>query len=55
MTHPEALREALAFGWIDGLINSVDEESYALRFSPRKPGSNWSVVSIRWALSLQST
>lgn len=38
----EALEEALCFGWIDGLIKSVDEEKYVKKFTPRRKGSNWS-------------
>ena len=37
----EAVEEALCFGWIDGLEKSMDTERYALRFSPRRPKSNW--------------
>ena len=37
----DAVEEALCFGWIDGLENSMDAERYALRFSPRRPKSNW--------------
>ena|SRR5689334_9131728 len=37
----EAVEEALCFGWIDGLIKSMDAERYAIRFSPRRPKSNW--------------
>lgn len=47
VTYPEALDEALCFGWIDGVRKSVDEISYVQRFTPRKPKSNWSVVNIR--------
>ena len=36
-----AVEEALCFGWIDGLEKSMDRERYALRFSPRRPKSNW--------------
>jgi uncharacterized protein YdeI (YjbR/CyaY-like superfamily) len=38
----EAVEEALCFGWIDGLMRSVDDETFTLRFSPRKPRSIWS-------------
>lgn len=31
----ESVREALCFGWIDGLRKSIDEESYKIRFTPR--------------------
>jgi uncharacterized protein YdeI (YjbR/CyaY-like superfamily) len=37
----EAVEEALCFGWIDGTQKSMDVERYALRFSPRRPKSNW--------------
>jgi uncharacterized protein YdeI (YjbR/CyaY-like superfamily) len=37
----EAVEEAICFGWIDGLEKSMDAERYALRFSPRRPHSNW--------------
>lgn len=41
--HPdEALQEALCFGWIDGLLKSIDESSYKKRFSRRRENSNWS-------------
>jgi uncharacterized protein YdeI (YjbR/CyaY-like superfamily) len=40
--YEEALEEALCFGWIDGVMRSVDAETFILRFSPRKPRSIWS-------------
>jgi uncharacterized protein YdeI (YjbR/CyaY-like superfamily) len=46
ITYPEALDEALCYGWIDGVRRSIDEDSYTIRFSPRKPTSNWSAVNI---------
>ena len=39
--YAEADEEAICFGWIDGLEKRMDAERYALRFSPRKPKSNW--------------
>ena len=44
---PESVDEALCFGWIDGIRKSIDEESYMIRFTPRKPSSVWSAVNIR--------
>jgi uncharacterized protein YdeI (YjbR/CyaY-like superfamily) len=47
ITWPESVDAALCFGWIDGVRKSIDTESYAVRFTRRKPNSNWSVVNIR--------
>jgi uncharacterized protein YdeI (YjbR/CyaY-like superfamily) len=49
ITWPESVDEALCFGWIDGVRRSLDEVSYTIRFTPRKPTSNWSAVNIRRA------
>lgn len=38
----EALEEALCFGWIDGQMQSVDENSYLKYFKQRSTTSNWS-------------
>lgn len=47
ITWPEAVDQALCFGWIDGIRKSVDAYSYMNRFTPRKRGSTWSAVNIR--------
>ena len=47
ITWPEAVDEALCFGWIDGVRQRIDDESYMNRFTPRKPNSNWSAVNVR--------
>ena len=47
ITWPEAVDEALCFGWIDGLRKGIDAESYKIRFTPRRPTSNWSAINIR--------
>lgn len=38
----ESVEEALCFGWIDGLIKGIDDETYTRRFTPRSPDSKWS-------------
>ncbi len=50
----EALEEALCFGWIDGIVKSIDRESYMQRFSPRRKKSNWSETNKKLALKLLS-
>jgi uncharacterized protein YdeI (YjbR/CyaY-like superfamily) len=52
ITWPESVDEALCYGWIDGLRKRVDEESYTIRFTPRRAGSIWSVLNIRRARTL---
>jgi uncharacterized protein YdeI (YjbR/CyaY-like superfamily) len=47
ITWPESVDEALCVGWIDGIRKSIDEESYMIRFSPRKPNSIWSAINIK--------
>ena len=49
VTYPEALDEALAVGWIDGVRKRVDAGSYVQRFTPRQPDSAWSAVNVRKA------
>lgn len=46
ITWPESVDEALCFGWIDGVRRRLDEDSYSIRFTPRKPTSNWSAINI---------
>ena len=46
MTWQESVDEALCFGWIDGIRRSVDGDRYTIRFTPRKPRSNWSNINI---------
>jgi uncharacterized protein YdeI (YjbR/CyaY-like superfamily) len=52
ITWPQSVAEALCFGWIDGIRKSIDEFSYKIRFSPRKPRSTWSAVNIKLAMEL---
>jgi uncharacterized protein YdeI (YjbR/CyaY-like superfamily) len=40
--YEDSVEEALCFGWVDSLIQKIDEERYARKFTPRKLGSNWS-------------
>ena len=47
ITYAEALDEALAAGWIDGVRRRIDDTSYSIRFSPRRARSIWSAVNIK--------
>ena len=43
---PQARDQALCFGWIDGVRRSLGEDSYTIRFTPRRKGSIWSKVNV---------
>jgi len=53
ITYSEALDEALCFGWIDGVRRNLDETSYTIRFTPRRPRSIWSLINVRHVERLQ--
>jgi len=38
----DALEEAICYGWIDGIMKSMDEHRYKKYFSRRKDKANWS-------------
>jgi uncharacterized protein YdeI (YjbR/CyaY-like superfamily) len=52
ITWPESVDQALCFGWIDGVRRRIDDESYSIRFTPRRRGSIWSAVNIKRAKEL---
>jgi uncharacterized protein YdeI (YjbR/CyaY-like superfamily) len=47
ITWPESVDQALCFGWIDGVRRRIDDESYSIRFTPRKARSTWSAVNVK--------
>ena len=47
VSHPDALDEALCYGWIDSLVKRIDDDRYAIKFTPRKPDSSWSSINIK--------
>jgi uncharacterized protein YdeI (YjbR/CyaY-like superfamily) len=47
MTWSQSVDEALCYGWIDGVRNAIDEESYCNRFTPRRATSNWSEINLK--------
>ncbi len=46
ISYEDSMEEALCFGWIDGIIKKIDDDSYTRRFTPRKPGSAWSEINV---------
>ncbi|MEX2281508.1 MAG: YdeI/OmpD-associated family protein [Gemmatimonadota bacterium] len=43
--YADAVEEALCFGWIDSVMNPLDDDSFMQLFTPRKPKSNWSKLN----------
>ena len=46
ITWAESVDVALCFGWIDGIRKKIDERTYKVRFTPRRPKSSWSERNI---------
>jgi uncharacterized protein YdeI (YjbR/CyaY-like superfamily) len=53
MTWSASVDEALCFGWIDGVRRRIDDATYSIRFTPRRPGSIWSAINIAKVTQLQ--
>lgn len=45
ISYEDAVEEALCFGWIDSLVQRIDDEKYAQKFTPRKSNSKWSELN----------
>jgi uncharacterized protein YdeI (YjbR/CyaY-like superfamily) len=52
ITYSESVDQALCFGWIDGVRYGIDDLSYKIRFTPRKPKSIWSTININKVAAL---
>jgi uncharacterized protein YdeI (YjbR/CyaY-like superfamily) len=54
MSWSESVDEALCFGWIDAVRRRIDDRSYSIRFTRRKPGSVWSAINVKKIEALES-
>jgi uncharacterized protein YdeI (YjbR/CyaY-like superfamily) len=52
VTLPQAQDVAMCFGWVDSMSRRIDDESYMLRFTPRRPRSNWTPGNVARAEEL---
>jgi uncharacterized protein YdeI (YjbR/CyaY-like superfamily) len=52
--YSDALDEALCFGWIDGVRRTGDEDTFTVRFTPRRAKSTWSAVNIKRVKELEA-
>ncbi|MDQ2727999.1 MAG: YdeI/OmpD-associated family protein [Actinomycetota bacterium] len=46
LTWSQAVDQAMCFGWVDGVRRRLDDDTYTIRFTPRRPGSIWSKVNV---------
>jgi uncharacterized protein YdeI (YjbR/CyaY-like superfamily) len=53
IAYEDSVEEALCFGWIDSLVKRLDEDRFARKFTPRKPGSKWAETNRRRWLQLK--
>lgn len=53
--HKDALDEALCFGWIDSLVKRLDDDRFALKFTPRRPDSRWSDINRKRYAELEAS
>lgn len=54
LAYPDAVREALCFGWIDSVPRKLDGERTMVLMSPRRPGSAWSGLNKRYVAELEA-
>ena len=54
ITWGEGIDQALCFGWIDGVRHPLDSDSYSIRFTPRRRGSEWSQVNLKKYAELEA-
>jgi uncharacterized protein YdeI (YjbR/CyaY-like superfamily) len=47
MSYDEAVEQALCFGWIDGTLKRIDDETHKIRFTPRRRNSAWADSNVR--------
>lgn len=52
VSYEEAVQEALCFGWIDSVVNRIDEDQFMQWYSPRRPNSIWSAKNIARAKAM---
>lgn len=49
LSHRESINVALCYGWIDTIVNRIDEDKYMRTFVKRKPNAGWSQNTLSYA------
>lgn len=52
LDYESSVEEALCFGWIDSIIQTIDDKKYARKFNPRRMESKWSETNKRRVLKV---
>lgn len=52
LDYESSVEEALCFGWIDSIIQTIDDKKYARKFNPRRMDSKWSETNKRRVLKV---
>ncbi len=45
--YDDSVEEALCYGWIDSILQKIDDRRYARKFTPRKDHGKWSPSNIK--------
>lgn len=55
IAYDAAVRQALCFGWVDGTVKPMDEETVGIWFAPRRPSSGWAATNKARVLELEAS
>jgi uncharacterized protein YdeI (YjbR/CyaY-like superfamily) len=52
--YPDAVEEAICFGWIDATVNGLDDDRALQLMTPRKPKSSWTRLNRRRVAEMET-
>jgi len=52
IAYNDAVEEAICYGWIDGKVQSIDDQRFMQRYTPRNAASTWSETNIERAKAM---
>jgi uncharacterized protein YdeI (YjbR/CyaY-like superfamily) len=52
LSYDASVEEALCYGWIDSRAKSINDQKFALRFTPRAKNSGWSKYNMARAFKM---
>jgi uncharacterized protein YdeI (YjbR/CyaY-like superfamily) len=51
----DSVLQALCFGWVDGTVKPIDDETIGQWFSPRRPLSGWAATNKQRVIELEAS